>query len=200
MWHSYTVGNRTLDQLYPSLGTYNTPVGGLAWYRKEVNLGDAYAAVGLLAGALPQHSLYLRVGGVHRSVTAYANGVLLGQHTGYLDALEWDVTAAAARGHGGPLLVVLAVDSFHNMSTDPLMGCFDMGEEPELNNPLPADPPVPGLSGPWGGIWGHVTLETRAPMYLGDLFAHAANATVVAIELGRVVALYCHLSTSSHIH
>ena len=70
----------------------------------------------------------------------------------------------------------------------------------ELNNPLPADPPVPGLSGPWGGIWGHVTLETRAPTYLGDLFAHAANATVVAIELGRIVALYCHLSTSYHIH
>ena len=121
LWHSYTIGNATLDTLYPT-GTYNTPLGGLAWYRKNVSL------VGHKTPAWPA-GLFLRVGGVHRSVTAYVNGVRLGQHTGYLDELEWDVTTAVDQGQS--LVVVLAVDSFHNMSSDPLMGCFDMGEEPE---------------------------------------------------------------------
>ena len=198
LWHSYTVGNQTLDQLFPT-GGYNTPLGGLAWYRKTVQL---HGSPGFQAGGGgPEQRLFLRVGGVHRSVTAYANGERLGQHTGYLHELEWDVTKAAAGKSS--LAVVLAVDSFHNNTVsaaaplrflpqptkkaaaqiDPLMGCFDMGEEPELNNPVGgagSNPPLVGLSGPWGGIWGHVTLETRAQTWLSDIFARATNATVVA--------------------
>ena len=109
LWHSYTVGNQTLDQLFPT-GGYNTPLGGLAWYRKTVQL---HGSPGFQAGGGgPEQRLFLRVGGVHRSVTAYANGERLGQHTGYLHELEWDVTKATAGKSS--LAVVLAVDSFHN--------------------------------------------------------------------------------------
>ena len=170
LWHSYTVGNQTLDELFPT-GGYNTPLGGLAWYRRTVKPP---------AGGAGQR-LFLRVGGVHRSVTAFANGERLGQHTGYLHELEWEITKAV--GSKSSLAVVLAVDSFHNNTVDPLMGCFDMGEEPELNNPVGgagSTSPLVGLAGPWGGIWGHVALEARGTCWLSDIFARATNRTVVA--------------------
>ena len=74
----------------------------------------------------PAVRLCLRVGGVHRSVTAYANGERLGQHTGYLHELEWDVTKAAAGKSS--LAMVLAVDSFHNNTVSaatPLVSSFE---------------------------------------------------------------------------
>ena len=123
-------------------------------------------------------------GVVHRQVTAYANGVYLGHHVGYLHELEWDVTAAvaaAAAGGRSSLAVVLAVDSFHDMTIDPLIGAFDMGEIPSLNARLSSGgAALEGLSGPWGGIWGHVALEWRRRTWLAEMFAQATNATVVA--------------------
>ena len=167
LWRSFQPTNETLASLYPALGLPGIPVGGLAWYRRTV---------AALPPAPAGNRLFLRVGGVHRSVTAFANGVRLGHHSGYLHELEWDITAAAAAKKGA-LVVVLAVDSFHNMSTDPLMGSFDMGEDPELNG---WETDFPGVAGPWGGVWGHVSIESRASVWLGEMFARATNATVVA--------------------
>eukprot|EP01051_Picozoa_sp_SAG22_P007744 SAG22_NODE_555_length_9124_cov_114.706593_7_plen_792_part_00 len=117
LWRSFQPTNDTLASLYPALSLPDIPLGGLGWYKKNVALPPAPAG----------NRLFLRVGGVHRSVTAFANGVLLGHHSGYLHELEWDITAAAAKKQDGGVVVVLAVDSYHNMSTDPLMGSFDMG-------------------------------------------------------------------------
>ena len=178
IWHSYTPTNATMDELFHIGAGRNTSMGGLAWYRRNISLPPAADAGG---GQL----LFLRVGGVHRQVTAYANGVYLGHHVGYLHELEWDVTAAvaaAAAGGGSSLAVVLAVDSFHNMTIDPLIGPFDMGEIPSLNgrHPVGDGGLQEGLSGPWGGVWGHVALEWRRPTWLAEAFAQATNATVVA--------------------
>lgn len=169
LWSSYQPNNDTLASLFPNVGLMDIPVGGLAWYRRVVALPAATAAaVGSPRG------LFLRVGGVHRSVTAFANGIRLGEHTGYLDELEWNVTAAATGKTS--LAIVLAVDSFHNMTRDPLMGSFDMGEMEELNGM--GGPP--GAAGPWGGIWGHVKLESRHSIWLSNIFARANNSTVIA--------------------
>jgi predicted MFS family arabinose efflux permease len=94
-----------MDELYHIGAGRNTSMGGLAWYRRNISLPPAADAGG---GQL----LFLRVGGVHRQVTAYANGVYLGHHVGYLHELEWDVTAAvagaaAAAGGASSLAVVL---------------------------------------------------------------------------------------------
>jgi beta-galactosidase/beta-glucuronidase len=176
IWHSYTPTNATMDELYHIGAGRNTSMGGLAWYRRNISLPAAEAGDGQL--------LFLRVGGVHRQVTAYANGVYLGHHVGYLHELEWDVTAAvaaAAAGGRSSLAVVLAVDSFHDMTIDPLIGAFDMGEIPSLNARLSSGgAALEGLSGPWGGIWGHVALEWRRRTWLAEMFAQATNATVVA--------------------
>eukprot|EP01052_Picozoa_sp_SAG31_P026791 SAG31_NODE_2455_length_5664_cov_1.921294_1_plen_116_part_00 len=115
-------------------------------------------------------------------MTAYANGVRLGHHVGYLHALEWDVTAAV---DVGSLAVVLAVDSFHNMTIDPLIGSFDMGEMPGLNSPqgAPPGPVLKGMSGPWGGIWGHVALEWRHPTWLAEVFIINSNKRLQCLLL-----------------
>ena len=102
LWRSFQPTNETLASLYPSLGLPGIPLGGLGWYKKTVVA---------LPPAPAGNRLFLRVGGVHRSVTAFANGVRLGHHSGYLHELEWDITAAAAAKQGA-LTVVLAVDSY----------------------------------------------------------------------------------------
>ena len=72
LWRSFQPTNETLASLYPSLSMPEIPLGGLGWYKRTVALTPAPAG----------NHVFLRVGGVHRSVTAFANGVLLGHHSG----------------------------------------------------------------------------------------------------------------------
>jgi beta-galactosidase len=116
---------------------------GLGWYRRQVAVPAEW-----------EHKrVFLYVGGVHRYAKAWVNGRYLGEHVGYLSEFELDITAHVPAG--SMATVVLQVDSEQRRGIDTLFGASDLADYMDVA---------------WGGIWGHVRLEARSPLWLSDLF------------------------------
>jgi beta-galactosidase len=135
---------------------------GRGWYQREVRpprLGEG-------------QRLFLCVGGVHRSAKVWFNGRPLGEHVGYLSPFEFDLTPLIQTEASATL--ALCVDGRQNWDVDCLTGCFDLIDE---------------MFTPWGGIWGHVWLETRPAVWLEDVFVRPRVAppgcTVTAALAGQ---------------
>lgn len=134
---------------------------GKAWYKKEI--------------LIPEHwkgrRLFLYFGGVYRYSKVWVNDHFLGEHIGYMSDFEYDITEFARPG--AKALISVEIDSEQRWDVDTLAGCWDSGE---------------GMNAFWGGIWGHVTLEARAPCWLDELYvkpeASLDRCTVSALLLG----------------
>jgi hypothetical protein len=122
---------------------------GKGWYKRTI--------------IVPQVSggqrLFLRFGGVYRSVRAWVNGEEVGQHVGYVSEFEFDITKHAQPGK--PAAIALLIDSEQHWEVDPLLGCLDIPDH---------------LFTYWGGIWGHITLERRSSVWLEELFIQTQAA------------------------
>ena len=112
---------------------------GEAWFRRQVRVPEGWTG----------KRVFLTVGGVHRYAKTYVNGECLGEHIGYLDAFEYDVTRVAPPG--ATVTLAICVDSEQRWGADALTGAMDIIDAMHL---------------PWGGITGHVALEARAPTWL----------------------------------
>ena len=101
-----------------------------------------------------RRAIWLVAENVHRSVKLLvgATRIQVAQHEGYLTRLEADITSHVPPG-GGQLLLTLVVNSTKNDGHDGLRGTNDVLDF--------------GFRG-WGGINGHVRLESRAAAWLSD--------------------------------
>ena len=138
---------------------------GQAWYRRRVRVPEAWG----------DRRLFLTIGGVHRYAKTYVNGTLLGEHIGYLDAFEYDVTPLATPGD--LLSIAICVDSEQRWDVDALTGAMDIIDAMHL---------------PWGGISGHVALEARNASWLAEAFVEPRieppGCRVSAMLMGRPVS------------
>lgn len=116
---------------------------GIGWYRREFELPAGWAG----------KRVWLRLGGVHRSVRVWMDGHLVGEHWGYPTACKWEMTAALA--HQTKHTLILAVDSRPHPDRDPLTGTFDLIDYVNID---------------WGGIYADVTLEVTADVWMEEAF------------------------------
>lgn len=142
---------------------------GISWFAKNATLPAGWlpAEKELLAGP---GAVALTCGGVKNSATFWADGVWLGNHSGYMDGFEIDMRPwllhwrrqAAAKA---PAVLAAAVrltvrlDGTHcyaNNSNTTSCGCGGVCFS-SVN------------SGAWSGIWGHVALVRRTPLTLDQL-------------------------------
>lgn len=115
---------------------------GVGWYLRSVEIPADWTG----------RKVFLCIQGVHRISKTWVNGVYLGDHVGYLSPFEYDVTQWAKPGQ--PITIAIAVDSQQQWDRDGLQGCIDILDEMQI---------------PWGGLWGHVSLEARADVWLDEL-------------------------------
>jgi hypothetical protein len=135
---------------------------GRFWYKKALDVPSDWEG----------QRIWLRVGGVHRTARTWVNGHFLGEHIGYLLEFEHDLTPLVRPGQRAT--IAIEVDSTHRPEVDPLHGECDLmdylgagfGKQEKESGDLSAGE----KDVTWGGIWGHVWLETRPCAWLANLF------------------------------
>jgi len=120
-WQAQGVGNET--------ALMKNQYMGVGWYRKNITIERINAAIPASAwlwiGGAP--------GGVMRSANVWANGVHIGQHVGYIQPLEMELTKAI--GSTGSVLLTVAVDSRWNRTIDPLWGSGSLWNKGGTSSP-----------------------------------------------------------------
>ncbi|MBN9662533.1 MAG: hypothetical protein J0H49_30320 [Acidobacteria bacterium] len=111
---------------------------GTAWYRRSVNVPANWAG----------QRTVLRLGGAHRRVTLFVNGVELGGHDGFSAPFEFDISSAIRPGSDNS--IVLRIEN------PPVV----IETSPDLQKPVM---PTGMLNyiGNWGGIYGSVELAAE---------------------------------------
>jgi beta-galactosidase len=132
---------------------------GKAWYKRQLDLPK----IG------PGQRVFLCFGGVHRSAEIWVDSVLLGDHVGYLSPFEFELTRMAATNSTATLAV--CVDCDQHWELDCLTGCTDIIDE---------------MFTPWGGICGHVSLETRSAVWLEGVFLQSRVSPPAVAVLGKI--------------
>jgi beta-galactosidase len=133
---------------------------GKAWYRREV----------AIPGDWTGRRVFLCIGGVHRYAEVWIDGIRLGEHIGYLSPFEYEITPHARPGSSA--IITVCVDSKQRWDIDCLTGCFDIIDE---------------MFTPWGGIWGHVTLEARNDVWIEDPFIQPRVSAAACEVTARLV-------------
>eukprot|EP01043_Picozoa_sp_COSAG02_P022094 COSAG02_NODE_1138_length_14297_cov_4.388537_2_plen_961_part_00 len=119
---------------------------GVSWFAKTVAIPSEWTDV---AGAAPvAATLSLRFGGVKDAIEVWEGGKFAGNHSGFMDGFEIDLSAALASGAARLQLVARV----HSATSCAMAGCF------ESDN-----------SGRWTGIWGNVELVYRPALTLDNL-------------------------------
>jgi beta-galactosidase/beta-glucuronidase len=137
---------------------------GLATYSRLVAVPPAFRVAG--------RTVWLVVERPQRSVSVKANGLFVGNHTGYLGKFEGEVTNFM----DGNLNLSLAVDAKQG-PTDGLVGCSDFG---------PDGIPIRG----WGGIGGHVRLESRPKAWIVDPhIQHGVSASLDSATINASITI-----------
>jgi len=116
---------------------------GKGWYQRQVTIPQAWAA----------HRVFLAITGICRYAKVWIDGNYLGEHIGAVSAFEYDVSQFAKPGR--TVTITIQVDSKRRWEIDALYGCSFLADYMEVD---------------WGGIWGHLLLEARAPAWLSDLY------------------------------
>lgn len=119
---------------------------GKGWYKREVQIPQAWAG----------QRAFLIITGASRCTKVWMDEHFLGEHVGFLSIQEYDVTDFAAPGKKAT--ITIQVDSDQHWEIDPLFGACSLADFMDIE---------------WGGIWGHVRLESRADAWLSDLFVQA---------------------------
>ena len=124
---------------------------GKGWYQRQVQIPQEWAG----------RRTFLVISGIMRYSKAWIDGQFLGEHIGYLSAQEYDITPYVTPGQTATLTI--QVDSKQRYEIDPLFGASTYTDT--------------GFSDmTWGGIWGHVLLESRTDGWLSDLFVQPTLA------------------------
>ena len=132
---------------------------GMAAYRRTVDIPILD----------PSRSLWLLVERVERSVKVLIDGQIVAEHTGYLSACEVDITAQSLKGDA--LNVTLLVNATRAIGYDGLVGEQDLiTDGTDL--------------GGWGGIGGHVWLESRARRWIQS--PHVQSSLSAAFDSAKV--------------
>ncbi len=119
---------------------------GKGWYKREATIPADWAGRRRL----------LVVTGVHRYAKVWIDHHYAGEQIGYLSQLESDVTDYLAPGR--TVTITIQVDSKQRWEVDTMFGTLDLADYMDVA---------------WGGIWGHVYLETRAEASLSQLYVQA---------------------------
>ena len=144
---------------------------GISWFSKNATLPAGWLLDEASGGETlaAQGALVLRCGGVKNSAAFFADGVPIGNHSGYMDGFELDLHPWLQQRQASPLAAVAQVattvrltarlDSTHcyaNNSNTTSCGCG--GACFSSQN-----------SGPWSGIWGNVAVVRRTPLTVDQL-------------------------------
>ena len=116
---------------------------GKGWYKRQVTIPQAWAA----------RRAFLALTGICRYAKVWIDEEFLGEHVGAVSAFEYDVTKYVKPGQ--TVMITIQIDSKQRWAVDALYGCSFLADYMEVA---------------WGGIWGHVRLEARAPVWLSDLY------------------------------
>ena len=116
---------------------------GKGWYKRQVTIPPGWAG----------RRVFLAITGVCRYAKVWIDDNYLGEHLGAVSAFEYDVTDDAKPGQ--TVAITIQIDSQQRWDVDALYGCSFLADYMEVA---------------WGGIWGHVLLEARAPAWLSDLY------------------------------
>lgn len=116
---------------------------GKGWYKRQVKVPRGWGA----------GRVFLCIGGVHRYAKTWINGHYLGEHIGFLSEFEYDITDCIIPG--GNATIVIQVDCRQRWDVDAMIGSMNLADFMMVE---------------WGGIWGHVKLESRARAWLSELF------------------------------
>jgi hypothetical protein len=135
---------------------------GKGWYKRQVEIPKTWAG----------QRVFLSITGVSRSAKAWINDAYLGEHVGYVSAFEWDITDHITPGQ--PATITIQVDSKQHWEVDAMYSASALADYMDV---------------PWGGIWGHVSLEARPQAWLNDLFVQtdvpSSSCTVSATLNGK---------------
>ncbi len=131
---------------------YGTPTAkvkhnavGKAWYKRTVEIPQDWN---------PENSLYFVITGVSRYAKVWINGQLIGDEAiGCVGSHEWNVSSFVKPGEVAN--IAICVDSDQRWDVDPLLGAASLNDYLEIE---------------WGGIWGHVYLESRPKTRLDSLY------------------------------
>ena len=116
---------------------------GKGWYKRQVEIPQSWVG---------RHAL-LVISGISRYAKVWIDDHFLGEHIGYLSVQQYDVTQYAVPGKTAT--ITIQVDSKQRWEVDALFGTSSLADYMDVA---------------WGGIWGHVSLETRPDVWLSDLF------------------------------
>ena len=116
---------------------------GKGWYKRTIEIPKTWA----------NRRTFLAITGVCRYSKVWLNDHFLGEHVGYLSTQEYDVTPLVEPGKTAT--VTIQIDSKQRWELDALYGCGTMADFMDVA---------------WGGIWGHVFLESRSDVWLNDLY------------------------------
>jgi len=128
---------------------------GVGWYRKVVDIPADWNG----------RRIFLCLANAHRYSKTWVNGAYLGEHIGYLSPFEYDITDHVSPGQTAR--IVIAVDSEQRWDVDCLAGCIDL---------------MDAMDTPWGGFWGHVSLEARSRTWLENIFVQSDATGKVRIS------------------
>jgi beta-galactosidase len=116
---------------------------GKGWYKRQIQIPRDWAG----------RRVFLIVTGVSRYAKTWVNEELLGEHIGFLSTFEYDITKHVVPGQSATLTI--QVDSRQRWAIDTMIGGSTTADYMDIE---------------WGGIWGHVSLETRPDVWLSDLY------------------------------
>ena len=116
---------------------------GTAWYRRAVSVPETWRA----------KRTVLHIGGAHRRVTAFVNGVELGGHDGFSAPFEFDISSAIKPGSVN--VIVLRIEN------PPVT----IEASPDKQKPL-LPTGMLNYIGNWGGIYGAVELRSTPRTYI----------------------------------
>ena len=116
---------------------------GKGWYKRQVEIPRNWK----------RSRVFLNITGVHRYAKVWIGSQLLGEHIGFLSVQEYDVTKYATPGK--TITITIQVDSKQRWEVDAMYGTCSLADYMHVA---------------WGGIWGHVFLESRTDCWLSDLF------------------------------
>ena len=116
---------------------------GKGWYKRQIEIPCDWK----------KSRVFLNITGVHRYAKVWIDNQLLGEHIGFLSVQEYDITKYAKPGK--TVTITIQVDSKQRWEIDAMYGTCSLADYMHVA---------------WGGIWGHVFLESRADCWLSDLF------------------------------
>lgn len=130
---------------------------GVAWYRRRIDVPPEWG----------RQVVTLRIGGAHRLIRVFVNGIDFGEHNGFNSPFSFDVTRAIKPGTAN--VVALRIDN------PPVPAVVDPTKQKAT---LPSG--MLNYIANWGGIYGDVALEAFDPTHISSILISSDTAKKIA--------------------